>query len=1025
MNSTKQPGLIDAPIRPEADFNEQQWQQQVTESLRVGLGQTGDQSQKFVTWSDMEEAGMVENAGGSGSGNSGGGFSPAPITQPPDLTPPPPLKNVAASGGMTAIYITWDSPKLTYNYYVEVHKAGVDDVSQAVLAGTTNGNIYEHVVGSDKNTYWFWVRVIKQTGGELVIGPWQGTYGVSAAAALDPEWLLDQLEGQIGETELNDTLNSEIDKIAPIETSVGDIQDDIKVIDTSIGDIQDDIKTIDLDIDTLETGLTTETTERQTDDLSLHTRIDSNVSRIDGNAAAIVTEQTTRATEDEALATSITTLKSEVDDNSAAIQTESTTRATEDEAIAGQITTLQTNVGNNSAALQTESEARASEDEAIGTRIDTIVVNVGENAAAIQTESEARASEDEAIASQITTLRSDVDGNAAAIQTESTARSDADTAQAGQITTLQTDVEGNTTAIQTESSARSTADEAIGTRIDTIVVDVGNNSAAIQTESEARADQDEAIATQITTLVAEVGENTAAIQTESETRVSEDGALATQITTLESTVDGNTSAIQTESTTRASEDEALASQISTVQTDLNGVQGSVETNSSAIGTIEDDVEKITTEYSVKLDSDGYVGGFGLINDSETITALWRVDVFAVGAPGSESLTFAIDTKEDRVVMSGAYIENGTINDAQIGTLTVDTLTGDTASWVNANIDNGSINNAQIGSKIYSENYYSDPSDTVVSGAGWLLNKDGFFDCQNAFIRGRIHGSEITGSVIQGSVIIGDDDVLTWTEADGGPGTIRYLTYQEPFSVSGSDVKTIPSSYYDGEDSSYHERETTIYLNTGDIKSANYEGEGKTSSGVWINFRRYKNYEVDPDISIVTGNMTNSQSSPFGWAYHGVESIEFNVSVNNGSLVANFEVSTKEFPSGNGNRGFSKVDNNIQLHGNVNIVYNSMTFQSAMTTLNGFIRLLDFNYNGDDALDIRIYMKFYPSTSSFYTGTLPSFNVTVKSDDFSYDKAVQMLAATDKEVISQLEKVYLSGTDLLRKRERWRSELTAK
>ncbi len=878
MNSTKQPGLIDAPIRPDADFNEQQWQQQITESLRIGLGQKGEKSQKFVTWSDMEEAGMVQNVGGSGSGNSGGGFSPAPIKQPPDLTPPPPLKNVAASGGMTAIYITWDSPKLSYNYYVEVHKAGVDDVSQAVLAGTTNGNIYEHVVGSDKNTYWFWVRVIKQTGGELVIGPWQGTYGVSAAAALDPEWLLDQLEGQIGETELNDNLNKTIDKIEPIETSVGDIQDDIKVIDTSITDIKDDIKTIDLDIDTLETGLTTETTERQTDDLSLHTRIDTNVSRIGENAAAIVTESTTRASEDEALASEITTLVAEVGENTAAIQTESTTRATEDEAIASQITTLQSDVAGNSAALQTESETRASEDEAMGKRVDTIVVNVGENAAAIQTESEARATEDEAIASQITTLQTEVDGNAAAIQTESTARSDEDTALASQITTLQSNVGDNSAALQTESETRASEDEALSKRIDTTVASVGDNAAAIQTESETRATQDSALATRIDTLTTSVGDNTAAIQTEQTTRADQDTALASQITTLESTVDGNTSAIQTESTTRASEDEALASQISTVQTDLNGVQGSVETNSSAIGTIEDDVEKITTEYSVKLDSDGYVGGFGLINDSETITAIWRVDVFSVGAPGSESLTFAIDTKEDRVVMSGAYIEDGTINTAQIGELNVDKLTGGTANWVNANIENGSITNAKIGNYIQSENY-------VANKSGWIINKAGFSEFSDIKARGTIEGSIIRGSVIEGGILIQSDvSITTPTEADRGAGTIRYLSTASTAEQSGAVKIDIYSADYTADGYSDY-------------------GDGEDKEPIYNQLNRYIKYNISPRSYIITGGLSHIKINISGLSKDGSSTHLGSFSSNLGYINA----STRTLSSTNPYSPSSRVD----------------------------------------------------------------------------------------------------------------------
>lgn len=518
MNSTKQPGLMDAPVKPEQSFNEQQWTQQITEVLRLGLGQTADQSQKFVTWTDMEEAGMVTSGGGAGSGSSGGGYWPTPNDPPPpDLTPPPPLERVAASGGMTAIYISWDNPLLSYNYYVEVHKASEDDVGKAVLIGTTNGTIYEHLAGSDKNLYYFWARVIKQVTGQLIIGPWNSTYGVTAQAALDPEWILGQLEGQIDDSHLNDMLSGEIGKIEPIQ----------------------------VDISQLETGLTHEITERQTQDESLSAKVDANVSRIEGNEAAIVTESMTRASEDEALASEITTLVAEVDNNKAAIQSEQTVRADEDE------------------------------------------------------------------------------------------------------------------------------------------------------------------------------------------------ALTSNITQLEASVGSNTAAILTEQTTRASEDEALASSITTVQADLNGVEGAVQTNSTAIAEVEGDITSITTEYTVKLDSDGYVGGFGLVNDGNVITALWRVDVFGVGAPGSDTLTFAIDAQENRVVMDGAYIMDATITDAKIGSLTVEKLIGGTADFVEANILNGSITNAKIGNVIQSDNY-------VTNQSGWIINKDGFAQFMNVFVSGTVSASTFIG-----------------------------------------------------------------------------------------------------------------------------------------------------------------------------------------------------------------------------------------------------------------------------------------
>lgn len=834
--SNQQPGLIDAPLKPDQTSNEQLWNQQVTESLRVGLGQTGDQSQKFVTWTDLEDAGMIENTF-SGPGGSGGGYSPSPVTPPPDLQPPGPLKNVEASGGMTAIYIIWDNPLLSYNYYIEVHKASEDDVGKAVLIGTTNGNIYEHLVGSDTSLYYFWVRVIKQTGGVLVIGPWQGTNGASAAAAQDPEWLLEQLEDRISETELNDKLNSEIDKIEPIETSVGDIKEDINTIDTSIGDIKDDIKVIDLDISALETGLNSEVTERQTQDESLHTLIETNVSRIDGNAAAIVTESTTRVTEDEAIASEITTLKSEVDGNTAAIQTESTARATEDEAIASQITTLNADVGGNSAALQSEIETRASEDEAVGKRVDSIAVNVGDNAAAIQTESEARATEDEAIASEITTLRTDVAGNEAAIQSESKTRSDADGAQATQIDTLTAKTGENEAAIQTEQEARTTEDEAQAKQIDSLVVKTGENEAAIQTEQNARTTADEAQATQIETLIAETGDNKALILDEKDARTTADSAHTSQITQLQASVGDNNALIKDEKDARIEADSALVSSVETLQLDLGTTQGSIETHSGLIGDLEDDVAKIGAEYSVKLDVDGYVGGFGIINQDETITALWRVDVFAVGAPGSDSLTFAIDTEADQVVMSGAYIQDASITDAKIGSLTVDKLIGGTSHWVNSNIENASITNAKIGNYIQSDNY-------ATNTAGWIINKAGYAEFSDIKARGLIEGSIIRGSVIEGGILIQSDvQITTPTEADRGAGTIRYLSTATTTEQAGELRLSIYSANYTGDG------------------YTNY-GEGEAKEPVYTQFNRYVKYNINPEVFAIAGGLNDSADNLF-------------------------------------------------------------------------------------------------------------------------------------------------------------------
>ena len=598
------PGLPNAPT--DATAQQSQWMQEVTTALRSGLGQSKTQDDKWLTWSDLEQTEIVVK-----STKPGGGYLPSnPSPDPPDMTPPPVLQGVEASGGMTAIYVRWDDPALDGYYHIEIHRSAENDVGTAVMVGTTMGNIFQDVVGSDTTTKYYWVRIVKQSGGENIIGPWHSTQGAEAAAASDPDWILGDLEGKIDDSHLNDLLGSEIDKIPRLE----------------------------IDLSDLEEGLHTETTERKSEDESLHSRIDTNVSRI----------------------------------------------------------------GDNTAAIITESETRASEDEALAKQITTLAVEVGDNAAAIQTESEVRATEDAALASQITQLQAEVDGEFALIRDEMT-----------------------------------------------VIID---------------------------------------------------------------------------------DQQKLAERVSTVELDVEEGRAAIE---QQFKVFEDEFENIRAEYTVKLDVDGYVGGFGLVNDGDTITALWRVDVFGVGAPGSEELTFAIDAEENRVVMDGAYIKNASITDAQIGNLNVDKLIGGTAEFVEANIRDASITNAKIGNVIQSNNYQA-------GRAGWIINKAGFAEFSDVVARGHIDGSIIRGSVIEGGLLIQSDiQITTPTEADKGAGTIRYLSVVTTREHVAS---------FDGD------KEVSAETSQLKLVTANYTAEGSEKYGygeakedVYVNFERYLKYSINPEV----------------------------------------------------------------------------------------------------------------------------------------------------------------------------------
>ena len=149
-----------------------------------------------------------------------------------------------------------------------------------------------------------------------------------------------------------------------------------------------------------------------------------------------------------------------------------------------------------------------------------------------------------------------------------------------------------------------------------------------------------------------------------------------------------------------------------------GLKGAIETTQDVVGDAE---TGLSSQYSVKLDSNGYVSGFGLSNTSNTATPtsafIVTADKFAVVHPNvagnatntpanSENslVPFTVVTAEQTingqivppgVYMDGAFIKNGTITTAHIGDATIDnahiTETIDASKIVSGEIDTSLIN----------------------------------------------------------------------------------------------------------------------------------------------------------------------------------------------------------------------------------------------------------------------------------------------------------------------------------------------
>ena len=178
-NPKKNPGLSDPP--PTDNPAMMQWMKTITDILRQGTGQAG--SDKWATLETLVDKGVLEPVKGPDgkpippTDGDDHVVKPDPPGPPLDDSPPPAPLNVSTSGSPTAIRILWDDPGVAYSYRAEVFFGIENDVGKAVLAGSSNGTIYEHIMGTDTKKHYFWVRFVKGNGLITIVGPWNQTAG--------------------------------------------------------------------------------------------------------------------------------------------------------------------------------------------------------------------------------------------------------------------------------------------------------------------------------------------------------------------------------------------------------------------------------------------------------------------------------------------------------------------------------------------------------------------------------------------------------------------------------------------------------------------------------------------------------------------------------------------------------------------------------------------------------------------------------------------------------------------------------
>ncbi|BCA91884.1 phage tail tip fiber protein [Vreelandella aquamarina] len=272
------------------------------------------------------------------------------------------------------------------------------------------------------------------------------------------------------------------------------------------------------------------------------------------------------------------------------------------------------------------------------------------------------------------------------------------------------------------------------------------------------------------------------IKTETEIRESADLAMARRIDNVSAAANGNASAIQTEQTVRADADAALAQQITTVQSQLGGNIASVEQSMTTnIERLNGELVKLGAEYTLKLDVNGYVSGFGAYNDGKTSDFAIAADRFWVAPPNSTGKRKPFIIQNNKVYIDTAMIRNASIQEGQLGPISFGKITDRNGSPVTTvagklkgeliEADNLRVAEAAtFYGDVYSNNYWSGVS-------GWAIRQNGSAEFNNVTVRGTLYAEDIEGDV-------NDVAQVNW-QGDKRVSSYKSLIHQQSIYISYS------------------------------------------------------------------------------------------------------------------------------------------------------------------------------------------------------------------------------------------------
>lgn len=192
------------------------------ENVEILTGQRGNGRYRAVTEKEVAAIKGTMNKVAVGSGSNGGDS----VVERPHAP-----NNVEAFGGFSAILVQWDNPTFKGFAYAEVWRAGVNDISKAVLIATTPANVFSDVVNLGSH-YFYWVRFVNTND---LAGPYHDVNGVAAETSQDIAGVVDELAEQLKSSELIQHMQKEIDNKAA-QDALDSLDEELTALDKEMAE---------------------------------------------------------------------------------------------------------------------------------------------------------------------------------------------------------------------------------------------------------------------------------------------------------------------------------------------------------------------------------------------------------------------------------------------------------------------------------------------------------------------------------------------------------------------------------------------------------------------------------------------------------------------------------------------------------------------------------------------------------------------------------------------------------------------